>query len=523
MDNMRELIKYFPSGRAETEIDFLTDVYVLPELYSDIITPYPRSIRILVGKKGSGKSAVAQFLRIRSESAGIPCMVIKPDDIARFENESSRALGMMKKAYHDALVYAIGVQLGSNLHGYVKDEHATLLQAAVDEGACSASGVKKVLDILMPIGKAVSGVDFTKMLPANIPKPKAVARAIESRMKDVDRLFYVCIDDTDQIASPSQTDYLERIWGLILAAQRVAENLPHVKPIVTIRSEIWSRLCQDDHGARDQVDHFRGMVRYLIPSFIDIRSILKIRLRAAGRTLAKSHINEYEPFFVGDNVTIPTSNQVRSWETFIITVSRNRPRDTIQFVNILATACIESKRDKIDSTVVENKMLVYSEQRIRDIVNENDHICSQMEAVVNSFDKREFEMNAEQVKTHLSSISGVCKVNVGGNILKHGDDDSIMVLWKLLYDSEFLTPRIADSREERGFRHIRPNEDPTFVSRQRWNEMQGVAWDIHPAYRSYLLERKAVKGREVTASLEAKKRDQSYKGDKVKTRRPSHH
>ncbi|MCA8303158.1 hypothetical protein LGN24_16845 [Burkholderia seminalis] len=66
------------------------------------------------------------------------------------------------------------------------------------------------------------------------------------------------------------------------------------------------------------------------------------------------------------------------------------------------------------------------------------------------------------------------------------DDDSIVIL-ALLHETGFLNPRVADKRQVRGFRHILFQENPNFVKLSNWNEMQAATWEVHPAFRSYLL------------------------------------
>jgi len=42
----------------------------------------------------------------------------------------------------------------------------------------------------------------------------------------------------------------------------------------------------------------------------------------------------------------------------------------------------------------------------------------------------------------------------------------------------------------KGFRHINFQDDPNFVQKSNWNNMQAATWEIHPAFRSFLLTAK---------------------------------
>jgi hypothetical protein len=62
-------------------------------------------------------------------------------------------------------------------------------------------------------------------------------------------------------------------------------------------------------------------------------------------------------------------------------------------------------------------------------------------------------------------------------------------LWAFLYEIGFLNARFPDERQDRQFRHVMFRMDPGLVSKARWAEMQKATWEVHPAYRSHLIQR----------------------------------
>jgi len=60
-DYLEALQYYVPTGTTEGERHILRDAFVQFDQYAKIITPPPGSPRILVGKKGSGKSTANLF------------------------------------------------------------------------------------------------------------------------------------------------------------------------------------------------------------------------------------------------------------------------------------------------------------------------------------------------------------------------------------------------------------------------------------------------------------------------------
>lgn len=50
-----------------------------------------------------------------------------------------------------------------------------------------------------------------------------------------------------------------------------------------------------------------------------------------------------------------------------------------------------------------------------------------------------------------------------------------------------MNARVSDKREKEEYRHITVDDEPDLVSKARWNDMQSMLWEIHPAYRSFLM------------------------------------
>ena len=74
--------------------------------------------------------------------------------------------------------------------------------------------------------------------------------------------------------------------------------------------------------------------------------------------------------------------------------------------------------------------------------------------------------------------------------MKPQDDADAIAILALLHEAGFINARVPDVRQSRSFRHILFADDPNFVKVANWNEMQGATWEIHPAFRTYLLTQK---------------------------------
>ena len=488
MTELEIMQQYFSTGSATQEKNFIADVFVINENFEDIIMPASRSIRLLVGSKGSGKSALLEYLYQRCLAEEIPAISLSPIDIEIEDISGDAANFVLVQKIYKALVREIAIKIGSGLGGAITDEQESLVKEAVDAGVRQPQTIDSLLRILSPIGKAISNIDFDKMLPELKTSTRVNVSAINNTLPQQGKIFYVLFDDIDLFGNAGSKNYIDTIWCAILAFKTLAERLPNIRTIVTLRNEIWRQIRDNRQNARDQVDHVRPMIRYLLPTTTDMKKILNRRLEYCKSFLDTKIEDNYAPFFENSACKMPSSDEKRLWEDYLVISSRERPRDTVQLVQHLVSHALRNGRNRINDVDVEETALLYSSERVDDLVNESADLCPQLEIVIRSFTSVDFQASAEDVKTLLLGIPGKGRIVISGKALSAGNMDDMFKLWKILYDIEFLTPRAKDVTQPKGFTHIRPSTDSTLVSSARWNDMQKYIWEIHPCYRSYLID-----------------------------------
>ena len=487
MNNLEILQKYFSSGTATQEKDFIYDVFVKNDNFSDIITPASRSIRLLVGSKGSGKSALLEYLFQECQKNKIPAISLNPIDIEVGDISEDDANFVLVQKIYKSLVHEIAIKVGTDLGGLISEQQKALVNEAIAVGARQLPPTDALLRVLLPIGKAVTQIDFGEMLPKQTTTTRSSVTTINSSLSD-ELSFYILFDDIDMFGNPGSPKYLDTIWCAILAFKILAEKLPNVRPIVTLRNEIWRRIRDGRNNYRDQVDHIRPMIRYLLPTSANMKSILKKRLEYCKTFLPNATADDcYTPFFENTNCKVPSSNERRFWEDYLVTASRERPRDTVQLVQHLVSHALQEKHKRINDEDVEQTALLYSQERVDDLVNENSDLCPQLETVIRAFASSNFKSEPDDVKQFLQGIPGRGCIMIGGLALKPANKEDTLKLWKLLYEIEFLTPRAKDVTQTKGYMHIRPSDDSTLVCESRWNDMQKYLWEVHPCYRSFLI------------------------------------
>ncbi|GAB6143501.1 P-loop ATPase, Sll1717 family [Desulfocicer niacini] len=498
MSGLNVLSKYFGSGTAETESSFLDKAFVPHEDYLSIITLQPASPRLLIGKKGSGKSAFLRFFKSQMADGGAPALMLRPKDIHLEINDTNdTSLGYLTRVAEKAILKAIGVQLGKDIEGLIiKDTDKELFSLAQKEGYKNDDTVQKILRILAPIGQTISNVDFKKIAASTHGiSDQKIKTAVKSTLSGSQRFFYLLIDDTDQLAPPDNSNQLNRIWAFLLATRSIMEECDNIKCIITLRNEIWKRLGRNEAGQRDQVDHFRTFIHLLNPDEDAVRKIIEKRIKlACNEYKGEIYQEPYGPFFDERRVTIPsTENIKRYWVDFIVKSSRERPRDGIQLVSMLAKDAIKKKWGKIKSNNATAIFNTYSEQRVDDLKREVDEECPAIKEIVRSFasinyDAGSFTLKPDSAYEYLKKMPNRFSLTLFGKTLNSEKKADIFLLWQFLHEVGFLNARISDERMKDGYRHITVDDDPDLVSMARWNDMQKIAWEIHPAYRSYLIK-----------------------------------
>jgi len=102
MKSLETLLKYFPTGTTEGERHILRKAFVQLDEYADIISPPPFSPRVLIGKKGSGKSAIIDFSMAIFKLTGVPAVQLKPLDLELGAIPETASVGEVTRiAFHE--------------------------------------------------------------------------------------------------------------------------------------------------------------------------------------------------------------------------------------------------------------------------------------------------------------------------------------------------------------------------------------------------------------------------------------
>lgn len=489
MSKLDHLLKYVRTGTAEGDRPFLGEIFLAPTQFTQLCAVEPGGMRVLVGNKGIGKSAVVEWIDKVAKAKKLPCLLIRPDNIASKDTPISHDIGSLKRFYYEVLLRTVGSQIGSQLKGMLHGNAAKLHNEARQKGLADDDFIQKSLELIsaisLPVAK-INGVQFAKEL-AGTNSPDALIKAINAQLLSSGNVFYLLIDDTDQLAAPDQPAHLNRIWALLLAVRRLTSECNAVRAIVSLRSSVWTRLTSESQGQRDQTDHMRGLMIPLLADDKLMQGIIRKRLERAAKDAGQTRVDPYTVFFNGSTMTLPTSEEKRSWDSFITKSARERPRDAIQLIKNMIDAAKQGNESLIGSKEADSAMRVYSSERVDDVVNEFSLDCKNIREIINTFADFDFESDFEKLRQHLVTVPSIASIQIRGALLRPDIDEDAITILRLLHEAGFINPRVVDNTMSRGFRHILFHDDSNFVKLANWNFMQGARWEIHPAFRTYLI------------------------------------
>ncbi len=488
--SLTDLQRWFPTGTAEGERDILPKVFIENDQLERIFSPPLGSPHLLVGKKGSGKSAIFEHLLNKMQSKGIPVLLIRPIDIDSSSISDSSSLGDITREFLGILLSTIANVLAKRHNGLLVGHLRVLYDEAVAAGIRSPSGIGKISRLLAAIAKPITKVDFASLFPETGQRQQIGLRS--AILKEVtDSKFFLLIDDTDQVANPEKIGHLNRLWGLILAIREITSSFNTVKAVISLRTEVWERLGTESAGQRDQTDHFATLVIKLNSNPDYIAKILDRRiLCAAGRDVMSQDI-PYQEYFEGHTARAPQSPDSRSWRDLISVRARHRPRDAIQLINSMTNRAVKDDKLKIDEATFQTVMPEFSKTRARFFAQEVEVECPQGLSILDTFaelppDDGGYRYKAETVRDHLLKVPTRFSISLYGRTVSVDNPFRAFTIWSFLYTSDILNARISDSKKSDGYAHLSPDDHPSLVNKANWNELQKILWEINPAYRDYL-------------------------------------
>ncbi|MDO9533415.1 MAG: hypothetical protein Q7O12_14990 [Deltaproteobacteria bacterium] len=451
--------KLFGHEAAEDD-DFnrLKEFYFKSKIYNRIIADLP--LRILVGHKGIGKSALFMIAISEESQQGNLPILIRPDDIVN-----------------------LGSSGGDFLHT-IRDWKNGLIEI-ISRKVLTTMGIENVSSPYPFInygGKLLSFIiDSLKSdkLPINLDPSK---RQIINKFMD-NRIITVYIDDLDR-GWRGDKENISRISALLNALRDISKENLGIRFRIGLRTDVYYLVRISD----ESTDKIEGSVVWFTWTDHEILVLLIKRIETFfGRSIDESslllkqpselagYLNPImEPKFKDKGKIIPTYHLLT---TFI----RKRPRDLVKLCTLAARRAYDYKQPIIGSSELRAIFEEYSQGRLQDTINEYRSELPSIERLI---------IGMKPSKKDISSYMGfIYPTNVlilkikklieqGSFRFANGEIATPKQLAHFMYKINFLIAR----KDDPGGKLIRKYFEENRYLSSEFAEF-GFHWEIHPAYR----------------------------------------
>ena len=363
-------------GRDDAEMDIAEGGLLLAGFLRTPAFEAARRARkhLIIGRKGSGKSAICRTLAAGNEPELVTALVtpdaLSADEIRRFELQGVES-GMAKRMIWR---YVLAIQIAKHLDAHAKSAHrktpasvSKLHAFLADNGELDISRPKlyetikklkislklQAFGVSLEVGSSSEGTRTDYQL-------EVIERHIELAIQELacpanhPRLLLLVDQLEDVWSDEGESDSL--VVGLLKASRTVGSRFPGVSCVVFLRSDIYDQLSFADK------DKYRGDEMRVDWSAERLRELVLTRARASLR----ANISEdqlWSEIFPRDVSGIPARE-------YIITHTLMRPRDIIHLCNLCRDTAEYNGHTRITAADVEEAVRLYSQWKLEDLPNE---------------------------------------------------------------------------------------------------------------------------------------------------------
>jgi hypothetical protein len=420
-------------------------------------------LRILVGHKGIGKSALFTIAMSEDVENGEFPILLRPDDVTGIGTETTDFLKAIRE-WKDGLRSIIAKKAMGQLG---------LIYSDTIGNAVNRTG--RFMIFLRDI--------FKPLLEKRIDLEPAQARLASSFLKNCTMTVY--IDDLDRGWEARKQD-ISRISALINAMRDLCHEINGLRFRLSLRSDVYFLVRTSD----ESTDKIEGSVVWFTWTNHEILALLAKRietfqgrtvdedtlLRMQQRELAKYLNPIIEPAFQGKGKWSDAASY-----RVLMSLIRNRPRDLVKLCTLAARRAAADGANRIRTVDLQQSFEEYSQGRIQDTINEFKSELPDIERLLVNMKPNKVERRAAlgyvyKTDDLVKKIKSVCEL--GRFTFRNGSIAEPRDLAAFLYKINFLTARkVLPSGEI----HRKYFEENRYLSAKLSDF--GYDWEIHPAYR----------------------------------------
>lgn len=481
--NLKQIRFGVPAAERD---DDLSECFVVNDSYERIRSG---SKNIILGNRGSGKSALFRKLKEEESKHGHLVISLAPEDYSyellsrtmKKEVEGSWAKQGSYTAAWKYLIYVIVMkQLNSSgsKYSYKKGPNARIYEYLRDN---HKNIDKNPIGVLISYLKRLEGIkigEYGAAIKTQELQSLYKLEEISNLLPDLEHICkntktFILIDELDK-GWDSSEDAIAFVSGLFQAAISINNSSPHIRVLISLRKELYDNipsLYEDAQKVRDLIE----TVEWDEPKLLELIS----------RRIANSQPELKDKSYkdVWNSVFVDTLDYRKNKSfNYVIDRSLYRPREIIQFCNdIKNLALLKHVSPPLNYNIIAESENGFSEGRIKDISSEYRFQFPGLLSVFETFRGLTYTMTSDQLEEHCLKIS-TREYNVGQacDWCENADPEQIIdALWRV----GFLKAQAAGglkARQRSGSKYLGPHQISNL------NLRNILRFQVHPMFRSYL-------------------------------------
>lgn len=455
--------RIFGSEDAESEEpERLKQYFLVNGAYNDLLSPLP--LRIIIGHKGVGKSALLKRAYLEDTEKGILAVEIKPNDISELMVSPVGESFIQRIERWKSGIKRIVAQ--KTIGSLIQDGYDSVSRESIADTAIKTTAfLRQLVELWKP----------------NINDSINLAIA-ESFLKN--GLIRIYIDDVDRGWSASDAD-ISNISALINAVRDLCNADNNFQFRIALRTDVYFLVRTSDEST-DKIeqdiirlhwtnDEILRMMSLRIITYFNIPLVNDLSGLSQARISQEILSRVMDPVFRGKGLwsNVPVSVPLMS-------LCRKRPRDLVKLLHGAARTAGHDNRNRITTDDLEQSFESYSDERLQDLVNEFKSELPEIRSILLKFKpskkQRQTAINyrytTDQLITKIRNIRG--QVRVSFTSRAPVTESSIL---SFLYKIDFMIARL----EENGRVKFTYFDQRRFLANDAIDF--GYQWEIHPAYR----------------------------------------
>ena len=467
----------------------LTSYYYKTVQYEEVMSDI--DLQIVIGEKGTGKSALLKMAYIENSNSDIAPIWIRLDDLTELYDEILEAedLYRLKTLWKRAIGKLVIMKLAAHMSFVMWEDYERALQWAYQSGYASPDFISATARILKPMYDKYVELDKES---ASCGEHHTLKRMIENKKV---RLYF---DDFDLDWQGKKSDVL-RIKSLLLSLSDMTSDMDGLSVRIALRTDVYEMIRNEEFSDK--------LESSIIKCKWNNQEILK--------TLAKRICSYFgEPFDESETedkktaqyniakyfnfIFIPKFDQsTRVWANapthrVIYSLIRRKPRDMVKLCQSVSEVAYRKHLSKIDASCFLDVLENYSRERLKDLINEYSNQCPDLQNLLLRMAPTQAEFRSKAIERYVYTTDQLyAKIkNIQSNLNIRIYQEDRECLWiadfhqvaHFLYKIGFITGR---KRNDTGKIDRVYYDDSPYLLIANVGD-RGYSWEIHPAYRGAL-------------------------------------